>query len=123
MRKILGFIILALILVLAGCTQQQSSPGGGNESASGSANFQQCISQCGPGNVGNGTFCKDGCRVLEAAETKSTTLCDSLENKANRPSCYGTVAKASSDISVCDRLSNATEKNYCVSVFGSPSTG
>ncbi|MFA5091292.1 MAG: hypothetical protein WC483_01495 [Candidatus Paceibacterota bacterium] len=50
-------------------------------------------------------------------------MCESLIDKANRPSCYGTVAKAAGDISVCNGLSNSTDKNYCVSVFGSPSSG
>jgi hypothetical protein len=124
MKKILViFVALTFVVLLAGCLGQQTSSGGGNVPLSGSANFQRCISQCGAGNVGNGTLCKDGCSVQEAADTKSTTLCDSLIDQANRPSCYGTVAKASSNISVCDRLSNPTDKNYCVSVFGSPSAG
>lgn len=122
MRKILGIVALAFVLMFAGCTQPQSSPGGGNGVTTGSANFQRCVSQCAPGNAGNGTLCKDGCSVQEAADTKSTTLCDSLIDQANRPSCYGTVAKASGDISVCNRLSNPTDKNYCLSVFGSPGT-
>jgi hypothetical protein len=124
MKKILMiFAALAFVLLLAGCLGQQTSPAGGNGAASGSANYQRCISQCAPGNAGNGTLCRDGCSVQEAADTKSTTLCDSLIDQANRPSCYGTVAKSSGDISVCDRLSNPTDKNHCLSVFGSPSTG
>jgi hypothetical protein len=139
MRKTLAVIALALVLVFAGCLQQPASPGagtaspgagtgspgGGNTppSATGSATFQRCISQCGPGNAGNGTLCADGCRVQEAADTKSTSPCDSLVDQANRPSCYGTVAKAAGDLSICNAFSNATEKNYCVSVFGSPGAG
>jgi hypothetical protein len=115
MKKMMIIIALAFALMLAGCTGQQGSPG----YPSGSANFQMCVSQCGSGNAGNGTLCKDGCSFTEAASTKSTALCDSLIDKSNRPSCYGTVAKASSNIKVCDAL-NATDKNYCVSVFGSP---
>jgi hypothetical protein len=75
------------------------------------------------GNAGNGTLCTDGCRMQEAADTKSTSLCEILDNPANRPSCYGTVAKSAGDLSICDRFTNATEKDYCVSVFGSPGTG
>ena len=112
-------ISLAFVVVLAGCLQQQSPAGGGT----GSANFKLCVSQCGAGNAGNGTLCTDGCRMEEAADTKSTSMCESLIDKANRPSCYGTVAKAAGDISVCNGLSNSTDKNYCVSVFGSPSSG
>ncbi len=112
MKGALALIVLALIL--AGCAQQ--SPASGTQRVS--ANFQQCISQCGTGNAGNGTLCTDGCRMTEAAATKSTSMCDSLIDQANRPSCYGTVAKASSDISVCNRLTNSTDKNYCVAVFG-----
>jgi hypothetical protein len=125
MKKMLTIIVvLTFAAMLAGCAQQQYPPVGGNVPPSGgSANFQRCISQCGTGNAGNGTLCKDGCSVQEAADTKSTALCDSLINQANRPSCYGTVAKAASNISVCDRFSNTTEKNYCVSVFGSPGSG
>jgi hypothetical protein len=88
--------------------------------AGGSANFQQCISQCEPGNAGNGASCKDGCAMQEASDTMDTTLCDSLVDMSNRPSCYGTVAKGASDISVCNRLPDATDKNHCLSVFGSP---
>ena len=91
--------------------------------APGSANFQRCISQCEPGNAGNGALCRDGCSMEEAAGTKSTSLCDALDNPANRPSCYGTVAKAAGDITICDRLTDATDKNYCLSVFGSPGAG
>jgi hypothetical protein len=123
MRKILGIITLAFVLLSAGCLQQPSAPGAGNESpAAGSANFQRCVSQCGTGNAGNGTLCMDGCRVQEAEDAKSTSLCDSLVNQANRPSCYGTVAKAAGDLSICDAFSNATQKSYCVSVFGAPGT-
>ncbi|MFN7991434.1 MAG: hypothetical protein U0R44_04730 [Candidatus Micrarchaeia archaeon] len=115
------YVVLALILAvfLAGCASV-----GGNQSGTGggSANFQRCISQCGPGNSGNGSLCKDGCRVQEAEDTKSTSLCDQLDNQANRPSCYGTVAKSAGDIKVCERLTDATDKNYCVSIFGGPGT-
>jgi hypothetical protein len=124
MKKALVFVALAFVLIFAGCTQPPASPGGENAIPSGgSANFQRCVSQCGAGNAGNGTLCKDGCSVQEAADTKSTTLCDSLIDPANRPSCYGTVAKAAGDISVCDVFTNPEDKNHCLSVFGSPSTG
>jgi hypothetical protein len=124
MRKTLAVIGLAFVLLFAGCLQQPASPGAGAvpSSGTGRANFQRCVSQCGTGNAGNGTLCMDGCRVQEAADTKSTSLCDSLVDQANRPSCYGTVAKAAGDRSICDRFSNATEKAYCVSVFGGPGT-
>jgi hypothetical protein len=124
MKKMLViFVALTFVLLLAGCLGQQTSPGANGTPTGGSANFQRCISQCAAGNAGNGTLCKDGCSVQEAADTKSTTLCDSLIDQANRPSCYGTVAKAAGDSTVCGRLSNPTDKNYCLSVFGSPSTG
>jgi hypothetical protein len=118
------FVGLAFALLLAGCLQQAPTQSGNNTppgavNASGSAKFQLCISQCGAGNAGNGTLCKDGCAVQEAADTKSTARCDSLIDMANRPSCYGTVAKAAGDITICNALTNATDKDYCVSVFGS----
>ncbi len=114
-----AIFLLALALAIAGCASQ----GGPGAASSGSANFQRCISQCAPGNAGNGSFCKDGCRVQEASDTNSTYWCDQLDNQANKPSCYGTVAKSSGDRSICDRLQNQTDRSYCVSVFGSPGTG
>ncbi len=119
MKKILMIVALALALVLAGCTQQ-SPPGGVPQQ--GSAKFQSCVSQCGVGNAGNGTLCQDGCRMQEAADTKSVMMCNELTDQANQASCYGTVAKASSNISVCDAFSNTTQKDYCLSVAGSTST-
>ncbi len=111
-----AILLVILALAVAGCT----APGGNAPSPS--ANMQRCLSQCAPGNAGNGTFCKDGCRVQEASSTNNTYWCDVLDNPANRPSCYGTVAKSSGDRSVCDRLQNPTDRSYCVSVFGSPGT-
>ncbi len=119
MKTSMMFVGLAFALLLAGCLGQQAPAQSANMSSSGSANFQRCISQCGAGNSGNGTLCKDGCAVQEAADTKSTARCDTLIDMANRPSCYGTVAKAAGDITICNAFTNATEKDYCVSVFGS----
>jgi hypothetical protein len=121
MKKTLLIVALAFALVLAGCAQQ--SPGNGNVTQQGSANYQRCVSQCGVGNAGNGTLCQDGCRVQEAADTKSVSMCSYLVDQSNFASCYGTVAKASGDITVCNGLTNATQKQLCISVFGSPSTG
>ncbi len=110
MRNVL--LMISLAVLLAGCASPGTPPG-----LTGSANYQRCAAQCGPGNAGNGTYCLDGCRVMEAVDTNNTAWCDVLDNKAERPSCYGHVAKSSSTITVCDRLSG-TEKDYCVSTFG-----
>ena len=113
--------------MLVGCT---SAPPGGTPPGSppgsmmgGSANYQRCVSQCDdPSNAGSGQYCKDGCRMQEAEDTKSTALCEQLDQKASRGECYGTVAKAAGDLKICDRLSGE-EKNECVAAFGGPSTG
>jgi hypothetical protein len=118
MRIIFGVILLAFALVLAGCTQQQ--PQGANESTIGSANYQQCASQCEPGNAGSGEFCTDNCRAEEGARTQNTYWCDQLDNKPNIPSCYGTVAKTTGDLKLCDKFSG-TDKDHCVAAFGSTS--
>ena len=47
-------------------------------------------------------------------------MCDTLTDSANRPSCYGTVAKAVGNLSICSMLSNTTDKDYCLAVFGTP---
>ena len=111
-----AMILAVLALVIAGCASQGGS-------MSGSANYQRCVSQCQAGVVGNGTYCKDGCRTTEAAATNNTAWCDQLDNPAVRPSCYGTVAKSAGDIKICDRLSDPTDHKYCVGAFGSPSSG
>ncbi len=111
-------ILVVLALAIAGCT----APAGSAVPPSPSANMQRCLSQCEPGNAGNGSFCRDGCRVQEAADTNNTYWCDNLDNQANRPSCYGTVAKSAGNRSICDRLQTQTDQSYCVSVFGSPGT-
>lgn len=115
-----------LLMLLLGCTQQ---PGGGTPPTpgpggiAGSANYQRCVAQCDdPSNAGSGQYCKDGCRIQEAEDTKSTAWCDILDQKASRGECYGTVAKSAGDIKICDRLSG-DEKNECVASFGGPSTG
>jgi hypothetical protein len=115
MRYAISLILLAVLA--AGCTNN-----GGTASLTGSANYQNCLSQCQAGNVGNGTYCKDGCRMTEAAATNNTAWCDQLDNPATRPSCYGTVAKSAGDIKICDRLSDSTDHKYCVSTFGAPGT-
>ncbi|MFH0737568.1 MAG: hypothetical protein V1827_02645 [Candidatus Micrarchaeota archaeon] len=115
-------LVLILGLMLAGC----ASPGAGNGTAApqgqGSANFQRCVSQCEPGNSGNGSFCIDGCRAEEGARTQDTYWCDQLDNLPNIPSCYGTVAKTNGDMTLCNRFSG-TDKDHCVAAFGSTSAG
>jgi hypothetical protein len=121
-------LCLALILglLLAGCVgpgaANRTAPASGGIPPQGSANFQRCASQCGAGNYGNGTFCKDGCRLQEAADTKSTVWCDLLDQRSNRAACYGIVAKSAGDITICNHLSDDTDKNHCISAFGSSST-
>lgn len=118
-------LLISLAILVSGCTTSNNTgttPGNNTGTApatNGSANYQRCASQCGPENAGNGSFCQDGCRVQEAEDTKSTALCDQLNNQENRPSCYGIVAKAVGDLTVCNRLPEGTERNYCVSIFGS----
>ncbi len=90
--------------------------------AAGSANYQRCVSQCQHGNAGNGIFCTDGCRAEEAAGTKNTYWCDQLDNKPNIPPCYGTVAKTTGNVAVCDKFTG-TDKDHCVGAFGSTSSG
>jgi hypothetical protein len=114
-------LLLIPLLLLAGCASQ-NGPGIVDTGPGGSANFQRCASQCQGGNAGSGAFCMDGCRVQEAEDTKDTSWCDRLDNRANVPSCYGTVAKSAGDIRICDRLADDTDHNYCVSVFGGPGT-
>ncbi len=109
-----ALLLIPLFLLAAGCTYTGASP-------SGSANYQRCVSQCGAGNAGNGSYCIDGCRLQEASQSNSTYWCDQLSNQANRPSCYGTVAKSSGDRTVCDRL-NSSDRQLCISIFGQPGT-
>jgi hypothetical protein len=127
MKKILFAGILAIGLLLLGCTSSGPSGQSGNQSggmmAGGSANYQRCVSQCSEASAGSGPNCKDGCMIQEAEDTKDTSWCDNLVNKQARPSCYGTVAKSAGDIKICDRLTDPTEKNYCIGTFGGPSTG
>jgi hypothetical protein len=113
-----SILFLAAFLLVFGCASQ-GPPGAGGQ---GSAAFQACVSQCGSG-AGSGDKCADGCRFTEAAKTNDTSYCDSLADRSNVPSCYGTVAKSSGDIRVCDRLQNQTSRDYCVSIFGGPGTG
>ncbi len=113
--KMIAFLLLTVLIF--GCI---SSPG--SKMSNGSENFQRCISQCGSG-AGSGEFCKDGCKIQEAEDQKNSDYCEQLYDKAVRPSCYGTVAKASGNIKVCDKLYNETEHKYCIAVFGSPGTG
>jgi len=86
----------------------------------GSANYQNCVSNCLPGNEGNGSFCRDGCRAEEGARTEDTYWCDQLDNLPNIPSCYGTVAKTNGDLTLCLKFSG-TDKDHCVAAFGSTS--
>ncbi len=102
--------------------QAGNSQGGAGSSIIGSATYQECVSQCQPGNAGSGPYCVDGCRETEAALTKDTSWCDQLDNKANIPSCYGTVAKTTGDLSICDRFTG-TDKDHCVAAIGSTSAG
>lgn len=119
--RYLALSVVLLGLLVAGCASQGGTQGPG-PAGGGSANYQRCASQCQSGNAGNGTYCVDGCRVQEAEDTNNTAWCDKLDKKANIPSCYGTVAKSAGDIKICDRLSGATDRQYCVSVFGGPGT-
>ncbi|MEW6723023.1 MAG: hypothetical protein AB1324_07200 [Candidatus Micrarchaeota archaeon] len=119
------FAALALCGCLAG-----PAPQGGNvfvdgdgTGGMGSANFQRCVGQCDEGNAGSGPICRDGCMMQEAEDTKDTSWCDGLANLQTKPSCYGTVAKAAGDIKICDRLTDQTDRNWCVSTFGGPSSG
>jgi len=118
MRNIV--LLVSAVILISGCVSIGGT--GTQPGQTGSANFQRCMSQCQPGNAGSGPYCEDGCRLEEASDTKDTSWCDGLDNSANRPSCYGTVAKSAGDIKVCDRLPAGTDRNYCVSIFGGPGT-
>lgn len=91
------FLLLAII-IFAGCTNTNYS------------GFQKCLSQC------DNDFCKDGCRFEQAENSKSTLFCDELNQKSNIPECYGIVAIAANDISICNKLSGES-KNHCISAF------
>ena len=145
----LGIIAILMVFVLmAGCTQVQTkTPTTGPQTVgpskpiqpqtqptgqvlvkttdnarAGSANYQTCVAKCGPGNAGNGEFCTDGCRAEEGARTKDIYWCDQLDNRPNVPSCYGTVAKTTGDLTLCNVFSG-TDKDHCVAAFGSTSAG
>lgn len=120
-------LLLALFVLLLGCTSQQNTQNPNiptnptQPNSIGSANFQRCMTQCDSG-VGSGEFCKDGCKVQEAEDTRNTSFCDSLYKKENIPSCYGTVAKSAGDRSICNRLTNTTQRDLCTAIFGAPGT-
>ena len=107
---------------LTNTTGNQPANPGNQTGNIGSANYQQCKSQCEPGNAGNGSFCTDGCRAEEGARTQNTYWCDQLDNTPNIPSCYGTVAKTTGDVTLCDKFAG-TDKDHCVAAFGSTSAG
>jgi hypothetical protein len=107
---------------LGNTTGKQPDTHGNQTGNKGSANYQQCESQCTPGNAGSGEFCTDNCRAEEGARTQNTYWCDQLDNTPNIPSCYGTVAKTTGNLSLCNRFSG-TEKDHCVAAFGSTSAG
>jgi len=120
-------LLAALAVVLSGClgpaeNGNQTIIGGNQVQTTGSANYQKCASQCDSGNAGSGAYCTDGCRLEEATRTKNTYWCDQLDNSDNIPSCYGTVAKTTADITLCDKFSGM-DKSHCVAAFGSSSTG
>jgi hypothetical protein len=124
-------LIMALIgILLFGCIGQDTGTNTGTGSntgtsggpTTGSANYQNCASQCASGNAGSGAYCTDGCRLEEATRTKNTYWCDQLDKSNNIPACYGTVAKTTSDITLCDKFSG-TERSHCIAAFGSSSTG
>ena len=82
----------------------------------GTADYQACVKRCS-GGAGSGPYCEDGCRFEEASKTADTTYCDELEQKDSIPECYGTVAIAAGDLTVCDKLTNTVHRNYCVATF------
>jgi hypothetical protein len=112
MGNYLSAAIFAIIL-LGGCVSE--------EPPSGSDNLRRCMSQCMPEDQGSGLNCEEGCKIQEAQDSKDVSWCDSLGQ--NKPVCYGTVAKAAGDISICKKLQDPTEKKHCIATFGGQSTG
>jgi hypothetical protein len=76
------------------------------------------MSKCEADISGNPSPCQDGCVEAYAAATKNITLCNTLADQTNLPSCYGTVVKAVGNISICDTLPNTTDIDYCLSEAG-----
>lgn len=126
------YLIFAIIVLLAGCTSTEGSlqtstgaSGGAVGSWGGSTsggvlnaggNYENCLELCNSG-AGSGPYCKDGCRFEQAENTKDTSYCDQLDQKESIPECYGTVAIAAGDMTICDRLPTQENRNHCVSAF------
>jgi len=130
------YAILLAILLFAGCTSMvevsnetgQTSPDGkaapdgkpapvDKSGTITTVGYEDCLELCESGGPGTGEYCKDGCRFEQAENTKDTSYCDQMDQKESIPECYGIVAIAAGDITICDRLSDQEDRNHCVGAF------
>lgn len=127
-----------VLLLLTACTLSgQAQPGGaGNATgASGSGNaagaagtaggaaaaatLTACMSNCNavPGNYAE--QCTNSCRLAAAEESGDVSYCQALTMPELIGPCYGQVAIAKKDRSVCNQVSGAQQKSECELMYDS----
>ncbi len=137
MRLVLA-IFAALLVIAAGCTTpnppagQQGTPSGGTPSGgtpSGSTggsssggdvvDLDKCVTNCNvlaDSDLAN--TCKAGCYMGAAEQSKDAGKCTPISAMQNMSiyyaTCLGTAAGEMQDISPCSRLTNESDKDFCI---------
>ena len=142
--KKLAFVIIGLMIILGGCTtqsapQQETSTGNdqtssqGDSGASGGSSagtqaetgtamsLDECLSNClSAGNTGLADMCRMGCYTDAAQNTKNPDTCEPItqidDTAIYYTTCLGQVAGAQKSTGPCDRLADAGDKDWCLTV-------
>jgi hypothetical protein len=141
MRLVLA-IFAALLIVAAGCTtpnppagQQGGAQGqqtggsptggtpsggtGGSSSGGNAVDLNACVTNCNVlADADLANTCKAGCYMGAAEDTKDASKCDPIATMQNMSiyytTCLGSVAGEKQDISPCRKLTNSSDKDFCI---------
>jgi hypothetical protein len=128
MRILLAALLVAIILI-AGCAAPQQpqagnptggTPSGGTPSGGNTQSYPECITSCNSISADSDLFtsCKIGCAISDAEDRKDPSRCEEIKPYANASlfyiGCLSAVADKLGNTSPCDRLTNSTDKDWCI---------
>jgi len=135
-------IFAALLIVAAGCTSpgqpagnqdgaqgtpsgsQGGTPSGGSgtgSSGGSSVDLNACVTNCNVlEDIPMVNTCKSGCYMGAAEDSKDASKCDPIATMPNMSifysTCLGTAAGVMMDIAPCRKLTNVSEKDFCIAI-------
>ncbi len=94
------------------CTGGQSQVGATTTSYTNSSYYNNLLASCSD-NASTQSLCQMSVLLLEAVQTKNTTICSKFNNTVSAE-CYGSLASTYSNTTYCGYISNSSEEYSCV---------